>query len=169
MIRLRLLGPPVALVIVALLMVLFVLVEAAEAQTRSDTTVLMSDNEGARRFQDALGYSDAVIAGDTIYLSGIVVGMRQGESDVAAAYDRVYRIIAGILGRSGASWDDVVDLTSFHTDVEAQVETMAGVHKRYVKAPYPAWTAIGVSKVLGNGITEIKVTARRPAGAPAKK
>jgi hypothetical protein len=49
--------------------------------------------------------------------------------------------------------------------VEGQIEQMAAVHKRYVTAPYPAWTAIGVAKILGNGITEIKITAKRPQGA----
>ena len=58
-------------------------------------------------------------------------------------------------------------MTSFHTDVEAQLKPMAEVHKAHVKAPYPAWTAIGVAKILGNGITEIKITAKRPAAAPS--
>ncbi len=54
-------------------------------------------------------------------------------------------------------------MTSFHTDVEAQIEAMAAVQKAHVKAPYPAWTAIGVAKILGGGITEIKITAKKPA------
>jgi enamine deaminase RidA (YjgF/YER057c/UK114 family) len=158
-----------ALLLTVMLLLLFVLAEAANAQTRTNANVLMSENEGGRKFQEKLGYSDAVTSGGTIYLSGIVAGLRQGDTDMAGAYDRVYRRIGSILKRAGASWDDVVDLTSFHTDVDGQIETMAGVHKRYVKAPYPAWTAIGVAKVLGGGITEIKVTARRPAGAPASR
>jgi enamine deaminase RidA (YjgF/YER057c/UK114 family) len=158
-----------ALLLTVIFLLLFVLAEAANAQTRTNETVLMSENSGARKFQENWGFSDAVIAGDTVYLSGIVAGLRQGDTDVAGAYDRVYRQIGSILKRAGASWDDVVDMTSFHTDVEGQIETMAAVHKRYVKAPYPAWTAIGVVKVLGGGITEIKVTARRPAGAPASR
>jgi enamine deaminase RidA (YjgF/YER057c/UK114 family) len=141
---------------------------AAGAGERQRSTVLMSENEAARKFQEQWGYSDAVVTGDTIYLSGIVVGLRQGESDLEAAYERVYQRIGAILKRAGASWDDVVDMTSFHTDVEGQIEKMVAVHKRHVKAPYPAWTAIGVAKVLGGGITEIKVVARRPAGRAAK-
>ena len=157
------------LLLTVTLLLLFVLAEAANAQTRTSDNVLMSENEEARKFQENYGFSDAVIAGDTIYLSGIVAGLRQGDTDVAGAYDRVYRQIGNILKRAGASWDDVVDMTSFHTDVEGQVETMAAIHKKYVKAPYPAWTAIGVAKVLGGGITEIKVTARRATGAPASR
>jgi enamine deaminase RidA (YjgF/YER057c/UK114 family) len=135
----------------------------AEAGERQRATVLMSENEGARKFQEEWGYSDAVVTGDTIYLSGIVVGLREGETDLEAAYERVYRRIGSILQRAGASWDDVVDISSFHTDVERQIGKMAAVHKSHVKPPYPAWTAIGVAKILGGGITEIKVVARRPS------
>jgi enamine deaminase RidA (YjgF/YER057c/UK114 family) len=136
---------------------------AEAAGERQRATVLMSESEQGRKFQENWGFSDAVITGDTIYLSGIVVGLRPGQTDLKAAYDQVYKRIGQILSRAGASWDDVVDMTSFHTDVEGQIEAMAAVQKSYVKAPYPAWTAIGVARILGGGLTEIKITAKRPA------
>ena len=143
---------------------------AATAQARQQSTVLMSEDEGSRRFQEQWGYADAIIAGDTIYLSGVVVGLREGETDLAAAYDRAYRQIGAILRRAGASWDDVVDITSYHTDVTAQMDAIVAVHRRYVSAPFPAWTAIGVDRLIPNrGITEIKVVARRPAAAGARR
>ncbi len=136
---------------------------AAGAGERPRSTVLMSDDEGSRKFQEEWGYSDAVVAGDTIYLSGIVVGQREGEA-MEAAYDRTYRQIGAILARAGASWDDVVDITSFHTDVTAQMPAIVAAHKKYVKAPYPAWTAIDVDRLIPErGITEIKIVAKRPA------
>jgi enamine deaminase RidA (YjgF/YER057c/UK114 family) len=139
----------------------------AEAGARQEANVLMSEDEGDRRFQEEWGYADAVVTGDTIYLSGIVVGQRQGEG-MEAAYDRTYRRIGSILKRADASWDDVVDITSFHTDVVAQMPAIVAVHKRYVKAPFPAWTAIDVDRLIPErGITEIKITARRPAAAAA--
>jgi enamine deaminase RidA (YjgF/YER057c/UK114 family) len=137
----------------------------AAAGVRQDSTVLMSENPRGREFQEKWGFSDAIVVGDTIYLSGIVAGTRPGEDGSEAAYERVYQQIGGILKRAGAGWDDVVDMTSYHSDVEAQIETMALVHKRYVKAPYPAWSAIGVARILGGGITEIKIVAKRPAAA----
>jgi enamine deaminase RidA (YjgF/YER057c/UK114 family) len=137
----------------------------ASAQTRTPSNVFMSENEGGRRFQEETGYSDAVVAGDTIYLSGVVVGLREGE-DLGAAYDRTYRQIGAILARAGAGWDDVVDMTSYHTDVAAQFDAMVAVHRRYVRAPFPAWTAIDVDRLVPDGgITEIKIVARRPERA----
>ena len=137
----------------------------ASAQTRTTDNVFMSENEGGRRFQEETGYSDAVVAGGTIYLSGVVVGLREGE-DLRAAYDRTYRQIGAILARAGASWDDVVDITSYHTDVTAQFDAMVAVHRRYVRAPFPAWTAIDVDRLIpAAGLTEIKIVARRPERA----
>ena len=141
----------------------------AVAQTRTSSNVLVAESERGRQFQAEYGFSDAVIVGDTIHLSGLVAGMAPGETDMKPAYDRVYRHIGTILKRAGADYGDIVDMTSFHTDVDAQLKPMSEVHKNYVKAPYPAWTAIGVAKILGNGITEIKITARRPAAVASGK
>jgi enamine deaminase RidA (YjgF/YER057c/UK114 family) len=138
----------------------------AAGQARQQATVLMSEDEGERRGQEQWGYSDAIIAGDTIYLSGIVVGQREGET-LEAAYERTYARIGAILRRAGASWDDVVDITSYHTDVTAQMPAIVAVHRRHVRPPFPAWTAIDVDRLIpARGITEIKIVARRPA-APA--
>jgi enamine deaminase RidA (YjgF/YER057c/UK114 family) len=136
----------------------------AAAQTRAEQTVVRPADPGARKFQDQYGYSDAVIAGDTIYLSGIVAGLPPGDTDMAAAFDRAYRHIGAVLKRAGADYGDIVEITSFHTDVNAQIEVMSAVHKKYVQAPYPAWTAIDVDRLLPDtGIAEIKIIARKRA------
>jgi len=132
---------------------------------RQRATVIMSEDEGDRRFQEEWGYADAIVAGDTIYLSGIVAGQREGET-LEAAYERTYARIGAVLRRAGASWDDVVDITTYHTDVVAQMPAIVAVHRRHVSAPFPAWTAIDVDRLIPErGITEIKIVARRPAAA----
>ncbi|MBS0373809.1 MAG: RidA family protein [Proteobacteria bacterium] len=134
---------------------------------RQEAEVLMAPDPAAARIEEDWGFSDAVVTGDTIYLSGVVAGVRDGETDLQLAYQRAFERIGAILKRAGASWDDVVDLTSFHTDLTTQMPAIVAVKHRYVKAPFPAWTAIQVSRLIpGNGITEIKVVARRRA-APA--
>lgn len=133
----------------------------AHAQARSQAQVLMSEDEDERRGQEEWGYSDAIIVGDTVYLSGVVVGRREGES-LEAAYDRAYRHIGAILTRAGVGWDDVVDITTFHTDVTEQMPAIVAVQRRYIEAPFPAWTAIDVDRLIPDrGITEIKIVARR--------
>ena len=139
---------------------------AAGAQARTDETVLLSEDPRGRAMQEQLGFADAVIAGDTIYLSGIVVGRRPGESDLRPAYERAYRAIGRILERAGASHADIVDVTSYHTDITAEIEAMSEVQRRFLGSPPPAWTAIQVVRLLPEGgVTEIKIVARRPAAA----
>lgn len=136
------------------------------AQARTDATVLMSVNERARADQEQYGYADAVIAGDLIFLSGIVAGKAPGETDLVPVYERVFKQIGAILKRAGADYGDIVDVTSFHTDIQAEIGALSEVQKRYLGSPPPAWTAIDVDRLLPDqGITEIKIVAKRPNAA----
>lgn len=57
-----------------------------------------------------------------------------------------------------------MDITSYHTDLSRQMEPMVAVKNRHVKAPFPAWTAIEIKRLIpDNGITEIKVVAKKSA------
>lgn len=153
---------PVNVKTVALLLI-GALATTAQAGTRQDSKVLLSENPQERKFQDEWGYADAIVAGDTIYLSGVVAGMRPGETDLQIAYDRAFQRIGKILTRAGATWDDVVDITSFHTDLETQMPAIVAVKNKYVHAPPPAWTAIQVVRLIpDSGITEIKIVAKLP-------
>lgn len=138
---------------------------AAPAAAREPGDVIMPVDPEARAFQEAVGYADAVIAGDMIYLSGVVaVPAGEGAAGLDAGYDRAFKTIAATLARAGAGWDDVVDITTFHTDLAAHIDGFAAVKNRYVKAPFPAWTAIGVSRLYEpTAVVEVKVIARRPA------
>jgi enamine deaminase RidA (YjgF/YER057c/UK114 family) len=67
-----------------------------------------------------------------------------------------------VLKNADVSWDDVVDITSFHTALTPQMPAMDAVKKNYIKPPVPARTAIQVSRLIPpNGITEIKIIAKR--------
>ena len=139
------------------------------AQARTDATVIMSTHAQQRADQESYGYATAVIAGDMIYLSGIVAGQGPGETDLVPAYDRVFRQIGAALKRVGASLDDVVDMTTYHTDITAQIDTFAQVKKRHLTGLPPAWTAIDVDRLLPDaGLTEVKVVAHRRGAAVAK-
>jgi len=136
----------------------------AFAGARQQATIVMPENPAAREMLEAWGFADAIVAGDTVYLSGVVVGLRPGESDLEAAYGRAFEQIGAILKRAGANWDDVVDITSFHTDLTTQMPAIVAVKNRYVKPPFPAWTAIGITRLIPDrGITEIKIVAKLPA------
>jgi enamine deaminase RidA (YjgF/YER057c/UK114 family) len=134
---------------------------ASLAGARSDAKVLMSPDPAALKFEQDWGFSDAIVTGDTVYLSGVVAGVREGETDLRLGYTRAFERIGEILKNAGASWDDVVEITSFHTDLTTQMPAIVAVKNIYVKPPFPAWTAIQVSRLIpSNGITEIRIVAK---------
>ena len=66
---------------------------------------------------------------------------------------------------STISYDDIVDVTTFHTDPQSQFETVLAIKNQvFPDPPYPAWTAVGVTWLAGFDF-EIKVIARIPAAA----
>lgn len=131
------------------------------AGARQATEVVMPAAPRNRQFFEQYGFSEAVIDGDRVYLSGVVAGA-PGGGDPSASYDRAFRMIGDILQRAGSSWDGVLDITTFHTDLPAQIDGFSAVKHNYVRAPFPTWTAIDVDRLLpDDGLVEIKIVARR--------
>ncbi|MEL6707040.1 MAG: Rid family hydrolase [Pseudomonadota bacterium] len=132
-------------------------------------TTLMPEDEGARAFQERFGYSQAVIHGDTVYLSGLILGPPQEGETREESYDRSFQYLGSILERAGSSWDDVIDIISFHRDIPTSLPALAEVKGRYIKAPYPTWTVIGTNGLYTDeGELEIKITARLTPPATPK-
>ena len=145
-------------------MALFLVPAVTHAGARQDAKVLLSDDPEERKYQQEWGYADAVITGDTVYLSGVVAGLRPGETDLKLAYERSFQRLGKILQRAGVGWDDVVDMTSYHTDLTTQMPAIIAVKNKYVRSPPPAWPAIQVARLIPNtGLTEIKLVAKKAA------
>lgn len=140
------------------------LTTVGQPSAREQATTIMPDDVQLRKIHEEWGFSQAIVAGDTVYVSGVVIGAPRDGSNLQTAYEEGFARIGDILKRAGSSWDDVVEITSYHTDLTSQMPTMIEVKHRYVKAPFPAWTAIEVSRLIPDrGITEIKVTAHLAA------
>ena len=112
-------------------------------------------------------YSPAVRSGDLLFVSGQVGSREDGtpepvfERQVQLAFDN----LAAVLAAAGCTFDEVVDVTTFHTDPASQLETVMTVREGVIGAPpYPNWTAVGVTWLAGFDF-EIKVIARIPQPA----
>lgn len=138
------------------------LAQASATPAPSQRRAVMPAAAEDRQFFERYGFSEAVIDGDRVYVSGVVARPREGEKDPTAAYVRAFDNIADILARSGSSWDAVVDMTTYHTDLPGQIDAFTSVKNRYVRAPFPAWTAIDIDRLFSeSALVEIKVVARR--------
>lgn len=84
------------------------------------------------------------------------------EPDLEAQIRRAFDNLKAVLAAAGASLSDLVDVTTFRTDPENQFGTVMKVKAEvFPSAPYPNWTAVGVTWLAGFDF-EIKVIARLP-------
>lgn len=120
---------------------------------------------GRHALYDAHRYSAAIQSGDLLFVSGQVGSRADGtpEPDFAAQVRLAFDNLRGTLVAAGASFDDIIDLTTFHTDPENQFETIMAIKGEvFPEPPYPNWTAVGVTWLAGFDF-EIKVIARVPS------
>ncbi|SDN68253.1 RidA family protein [Vreelandella arcis] len=120
--------------------------------------------KGRQALYEQNTYSAAVRSGDFLFVSGQVGSREDGspEPDFAAQVQLAFDNLQSVLAAAGASFDDIVDVTSFHTDPEAQFATVMDAKSRaFPEKPYPNWTAVGVTWLAGFDF-EIKVIAKLP-------
>ncbi len=109
-------------------------------------------------------YSAAIQSGDLLFVSGQVGSRADGtpEPDFERQVQLAFDNLENVLKAAGCTFQDVVDVTSFHTDPQTQFETFMAVREKNLgEAPYPNWTAVGVNWLAGFDV-EIKVIARLP-------
>jgi len=109
-------------------------------------------------------YSPAVRSDDLLFVSGQVGSRADGspEPDFEAQVRLAFANLEATLQAGGCGLDDIVDVTSFHTDPQSQFDTVLAVKNEvFPQPPYPTWTAIGVNWLAGFDF-EIKVIARIP-------
>ena len=136
---------------------------------RQQAVVIMPENARQRQVQEQIGWADAVVSNGVVHVSGVPAYLAPGETDMEKAFVRAFDALGKTLQRAGVTWDDVVSLTTYHTDPNAQIETFARVKQRYIKAPHPAWSAIGTTALLQpGGIVEIALVAHVPQKKGAK-
>jgi reactive intermediate/imine deaminase len=95
-------------------------------------------------------YSQAIISGSTIYLSGQIplepATMQLVQGDIDAQIAQVFDNLTAVTEAAGGGLDDIVKLTVYLTDLTdfpRVNETMA----KYFTKPYPARAAIGVASL----------------------
>jgi len=122
---------------------------------------------------EGLPFSDAVLAGDTLYVSGRI-GLLPGTRKVPDTIDEEVRLLMDsvktAVEQAGFTMDDVVNVTIYCPDL-ALYDRFNAIYKTYFKADkYPARAFIGSGPLLFGGHFEMTTIAvRQPKSAkPAK-
>jgi len=111
-------------------------------------------------------YSPAVRSHGFLFVSGQVGSREDGspEPDLKAQVRLAFTNLNAVLQAAGCTFEDVVDVTMFVVNPEANFETVWSVVPEFWgEAPHPTLTGIGVTWLYGFQF-EIKVIAQLPQG-----
>jgi reactive intermediate/imine deaminase len=102
-------------------------------------------------------YSQAVRAGDTVYLSG-QIGLDPASMQLAEGIDaqthRVFRNLAAVADAAGLRLEQAVRMTVYLTDL-AHFPRVNEIMAQYVREPYPSRAAVGVAGLPRGALVEI--------------
>ena len=102
-------------------------------------------------------YSQAMRAGDTVYLSGQIgldPATMQMVDGIDAQIHRVFQNLQAVAQAAGAGLDHAVKFTVYLTDL-AHFARVNEIMSAYVAQPYPARVAIGVASLPRGALVEI--------------
>ena len=113
-------------------------------------------------FYDNFHFYQATRVGDMIWVSGQVgidATMTPGK-DVEEQAHLAFQGLKNVLEAAGATLADVVELMTFHTELQGDMQAFAQVKDQYFPDRYPSWTAVGISQLALPGLRlEIRAVA----------
>jgi len=112
-------------------------------------------------------YSQAVLVGDALYCSGqIPLDPETGDlvtSGFVAQARRVFTNLRAVVGAAGFTFDEVVKVTVFMTDL-GRFPELNEVYAEQFREPYPARATVGVAALPKGAEIEIELVAVRGRG-----
>ncbi|MER6300558.1 RidA family protein [Kitasatospora sp. NPDC001539] len=113
-----------------------------------DTKRQLINPPPSQAIYETLHFSQATRVGDQVWVSG-QVGIDTATLTPADGVEAQTRLafegLKSALRGAGASLADIVELSTFHTDLRGDMEVFSRVKDEYLPELYPSWTAVGVS------------------------
>ena len=129
--------------------------QAAEPAERTHLRPRTADSAGAP-------FSGGVLAGNTLYLSGMLGVDSTGAipADMATEARLVLEGMRGVLAEAGMTMDDLVSVQVFAPDLSTY-DTFNTVYREFFTGPYPARAFIGSGPLLLGARFELQGVAVR--------
>ncbi|SDI46307.1 MULTISPECIES: RidA family protein [Pseudomonas] len=111
---------------------------------------------------DTYHFSQANRVGNIVWVSGQVgidANFAPG-ADITEQSHLAFQALRNILEEAGGSLADVVELITFHTDLQGEVHAFGQVKDEYFPDRYPAWSAVGVTQL---SLPQLRVEVRAVA------
>jgi enamine deaminase RidA (YjgF/YER057c/UK114 family) len=120
-----------------------------------------------REFSEVPGqwhFAPVLDTGEFVFLSGIT-GVHPDLSvsdDPETQFRDTFSFVARHLEIAGLHFGHIVEMTTYHVDLRKHLNAFVKVKDEFVKQPYPAWTAIGVTELITQRtLLEIRIIAKR--------
>ena len=107
-------------------------------------------------------YSPAVRAGGLVFVAG-QIGLRADGTIPETAQEQAdwaFKRLGVILEAGGLGFGDLVELVTYHVDIDKQLTDFRQVKDRYITTDFPAWTILGVAALARSTLlVEIRAVA----------
>lgn len=105
---------------------------------------------GMEAVYDNIHYAPARRVGNLLFISGQIGRDEHMQlvEDKEAQFVQTFENLGKVLQEAGGRFEDIVDVTSFHTDMR-DLPLYMKIRDRYFTKNYPAWTAIGAASLCG--------------------
>lgn len=131
----------------------------AKAEEKDERRTIVHPREGILQ---AVPFSDAVLADDTLYLAG-KIGLLPGNKVPGTAEEEAKLVMDSVkktVESAGMSMDDLVSVQVFCSDV-SHYDAFNKVYRTYFKKDFPARAFIGSGKLLFDARFEVQGIAVR--------
>jgi enamine deaminase RidA (YjgF/YER057c/UK114 family) len=118
--------------------------------------------EANRRAYEGFHFAPGVRAGNLVILSGQIGLDPTGNVPESAEeeFRNAWRAIGQTLAHAGLDYANIIEYTTFHVGLQANLPTFMKVRDEFISEPWPAWTAIGITELAVPGArVEIRVIA----------
>lgn len=117
---------------------------------------------GMEAVYENIHYAPARRVGNLLFISG-QIGRDENMQLVEekeAQFVQTFENLGKVLREAGAGFENIVDVTSFHTDLR-DLPLYMMIRDRYFTKNFPAWTAIGAASLCGTPgyFLEVKAVA----------
>lgn len=127
--------------------------------------------DSGRFMYDNFHFSEATRSNGFLLCSGVIGTGKKGvlPEDIREEFRNAWTGIGRLLAACGLDYKDIVEYTSYHVGLQANLGDFMSIRDEFLSEPWPAWTAIGITELAVPGAhVEIRVTAklREPAHQP---
>jgi enamine deaminase RidA (YjgF/YER057c/UK114 family) len=100
-------------------------------------------------FYEETAIPAAVLTGAQLHVSGHTGEDPDGRfpDEMEAQIRGTFRNLTETLAAAGSGWPQVVSMTSYHVGLRGYEEAVLGIAGEFIAAPFPAWTAVGVTEL----------------------